>query len=83
VLINGGEIAYSDVERSVKAGREVIVIAGSGRTADMIAGALAGATDDQRASALAGSGLVRAVRIDDTAALREELTAALGRGDVS
>ena len=78
VLINGGQIAYSDVQRSVDAGREVIAIAGSGRTADMIAAALAGATDDQRAAALAGSGLVRAVPIDDPAGLLEELSAALG-----
>ena len=45
VLINGGQIAYSDVERSVQAGREVLVIDGSGRTADVIAAAVSGVTD--------------------------------------
>jgi hypothetical protein len=40
VLINGGEIAYSDVERSVAAGRSVLAVAGSGRTADHLAAEL-------------------------------------------
>jgi hypothetical protein len=46
VLINGGEIAYADVERSVQARRRVVVVAGSGRTADAIAGALAALLGD-------------------------------------
>jgi hypothetical protein len=37
VLVNGGQIAYDDVARSVQAGRRVVVVAGSGRTADAIA----------------------------------------------
>lgn len=81
VLINGGQIAYSDVERSVQAGRDVVVIAGSGRTADVIADAVAGALGDERASALAQSGLIRSVSGDDPAALAEVLTAALGQSE--
>jgi SLOG in TRPM, prokaryote len=78
VLINGGEIAYSDVEHSVQAGRRVIVIAGSGRTADVIAAALAGTETDERAHSLAESGLVRSVSVDEPAGLADLLAAALG-----
>jgi hypothetical protein len=39
VLANGGQIAYSDVQRSVEMGRPVFVIASSGRTADVFVGA--------------------------------------------
>ena len=31
VLVNGGQIANDDVERSVQVGRRVVVVAGSGR----------------------------------------------------
>lgn len=77
VLVNGGQIAYSDVHRSVEAGRPVIVIAGSGRTADVFVDALAGAPADERAAALVKSGLIRSVPIDEPAVLAELLTAVL------
>ena len=79
VLINGGEIAYSDVERSLHVGRRVVVIAGSGRTADVIAQALAGTGADERSQALTESGLVHSVPADDPAALAELLAEFLGR----
>lgn len=37
LLINGGEIAREDVSQSVKAGRPVVVVGGTGRLADEIA----------------------------------------------
>jgi hypothetical protein len=77
VLINGGQIAYLDVERSVQAGRRVIVVAGSGRTADALAGALTGIQDDQRAQALAASGLVGSVPMDEAASFADQLAATL------
>jgi hypothetical protein len=77
VLANGGQIAYSDVQRSVETGRPVIVIAGSGRTADVFVDALAGAPADDRAAALVKSGLIRSVPIDKSGALAEMLAAAL------
>jgi hypothetical protein len=83
VLGNGGEIAYSDVRRSVHAGRPVLVLAGSGRTADELAAALLGESADERALALADSGLVRAVPAEDPSALAEQVTAALGRSGTS
>jgi hypothetical protein len=79
VLVNGGQIAYSDVEHSVEAGRPVLVISDSGGTADGFAAALAGASADRRAAALVESGLIRSAPMDDPAALAELLTAALGR----
>ena len=61
VLVNGGEIAFADVANSVEAGRPVLVIAGSGRTADQFAAALRGDPADQRAEDLSTSGLVSSV----------------------
>jgi SLOG in TRPM, prokaryote len=77
VVVNGGEIAYSDVERSLNAGRLVLTVAGSGRTADQLAAAAQGAPADERAVALVKSGLVQAVPADDPAGLASALTSAL------
>jgi hypothetical protein len=78
VLINGGQIAYDDVARSVQAGRRVVVVAGSGRTADAIAGALKDAESDERAYALTRSGLISSAPVDQPAALADMLGAILG-----
>ncbi len=63
VLVNGGETSWKDVSQSVEAGRPVLAISGSGRAADMLAGALRGEVADGRAKNLAVSGLVQAVDI--------------------
>ena len=78
VLVNGGEIAYTDVERSLQAGRFVVVVAGSGRTADTLAGALAGDQTNKRAQALVASGLIRSVPVDEPSALAGLLMETLG-----
>jgi len=71
VLVNGGEIALDDVNRSVEAGRPVLVLDGSGRVADELAAALgdradgAAGKDQQRVKDLAASGLVEAVALAD------------------
>jgi SLOG in TRPM, prokaryote len=78
VLVNGGQIAYTDVKGSVEAGRGVVVVAGSGRTADAFVSALAGAPADERAATLVKSGLIRSVPMDEPAVLAELLTATLG-----
>lgn len=78
VLVNGGEIAYGDVEQSVKAGRCVLVVSGSGGTADVFARALTGAPVDKRAVALIESGLVRSAPMDDPETIAELLTVAVG-----
>jgi hypothetical protein len=58
LLVEGGDIALADVEASVAARRRVVVVAGSGRTADALAGGYA----DPRLDALRTSGLVEPVR---------------------
>jgi hypothetical protein len=65
VLLNGGEVTFKDAFQSIIAGRLVIVIAGSGRTADKIADALDGKGTDQRAIELADSGLVRDINLEE------------------
>ena len=61
VLVNGGEISWNDVAQSVAAGRRVLAVAGTGRTADALAAAAAGGPADQRAAALVRTGLVEVV----------------------
>jgi hypothetical protein len=73
VVANGGQVAWRDVRHSVEAGRPVIVLAGSGRTADVLAAAVRGEESDRRAGELVDSGLVRAVDVTD----RNELSRAL------
>lgn len=65
VLINGGKIAFLDVTYSVKAHRPVIVIAGSGRTADTLAAMLRGEANPESGDRLTTSGLLQAVNLDD------------------
>jgi hypothetical protein len=69
VLVNGGEISYTDVACSLRAGRPVLAVAGSGRAADQLASAARGGPADDRAVRLAASGLVEVVDADDLAAL--------------
>jgi hypothetical protein len=65
VLVNGGKIAFEDVSQSIKAGRPVVVIAGSGRTADTLAAALRGEVTDRWASVLVASGLLQAIDLTE------------------
>lgn len=71
VLINGGEITFADALNSVTAGRLVMAIAGSGRTADKLASALEGCITDERATKLAASGKLQTINLD---AQQQELT---------
>jgi hypothetical protein len=64
LLVNGGEVAWQDARESVKADRAVVVVAGSGRTADALAAALEGRLTDKRAEKLVASGLVQAIDLD-------------------
>ena len=78
VVVNGGEITYADIGRSLDAGRPVLAVAGSGRTADQMAAALQGDPADERAVALARPELVAAVPAGDPSGLARTLAAALG-----
>jgi hypothetical protein len=81
LVINGGTLTYDDIARSLERHRPVIVLAGTGRTADAIAVAVGGDGDgeDLRARQIAGSALTRVVDIDDGSALAEMLASILGR----
>jgi len=65
LLINGGKIAWIDVTNSVKAKRPVIVIAGSGRTADTLAAMLRGKPVDDSAPKFTQTGLLHAVDLEE------------------
>ena len=84
LLLNGGDIAYTDVRHSLAAGRPVVVVAGSGRTADAIAAAADGSSGEPRATRIAASPLVRVVPLDSprtvSAALSEVLAGTTSAG---
>ncbi|SDZ19442.1 hypothetical protein SAMN05660209_04989 [Geodermatophilus africanus] len=79
LVVNGGEITYADVERSLAGGRPVLVLAGTGRTADAVAAAAAGKTADPRAVRLAASPLTRIIDVGDPELLARTLQAVLTR----
>jgi hypothetical protein len=65
VLIDGGEVSWTDAQASLAAGRPVIVVAGTGRVADELASAGQGSADDRRAAALIASGQLIVVDFAD------------------
>jgi hypothetical protein len=65
LLVNGGEISLRDAERSVESGRPVVVLAGSGRTADALAAAAAGRSPDEASQRIAATGLIHPVDLRD------------------
>jgi hypothetical protein len=79
VLVNGGEISLEDVRFSLEAGRPVLVLAGTGRSADRIAAAVSdpAGCGDPRIAALALSPLVRVADVTDRAAAAARLREAL------
>jgi SLOG in TRPM, prokaryote len=77
VVVNGGEITYADAAGSIHRGRPVVVLAGTGRTADAIADARSGRPADRRADAIAASPLTHVVAVDDVVRLRATVDALL------
>ncbi len=74
VLLNGGEITFQDALCNVIAGRLVLVVAGTGRTADKLASALHGEpTNDERCKQLVESGLLQDINIQDDFSLLAQL----------
>lgn len=65
ILANGGEITWTDAQQNIAADRPVIVIEGSGRTADILAQALHGDILDERAEPLVDSKLLRSIEMAD------------------
>jgi SLOG in TRPM, prokaryote len=78
VLANGGDVAWADVEQSVADGRPVVALAGTGRAADQLAAAVRGERRDERAQALAASGLIHAVDAPDHDELKRLVDDLLG-----
>jgi hypothetical protein len=77
VLVNGGPVSWRDVAESVRVGRPVLVIAGSGGTADALAAAARGG-GPERAAALVASGLVATADAADPDAVDGRVRALLG-----
>jgi hypothetical protein len=83
LLVNGGDIAFDDADRSLSRGRPVVVLAGTGRTADLIADAAARQSTHPRAQYIARSDLTIFVPVGDPSAIRTVLARALEHGSRS
>ena len=67
ILINGGEVTWKDAQSNVAVERTVVVIDGSGRTADILADAIAGDdVTDQRAQPLVDSGFLACLDLNQS-----------------
>ncbi len=65
LLVNGGDVSWKDAAQSVASERPIVVVAGSGRTADAVVAHLFGVASDDRARSLASSGLLVATESAD------------------
>lgn len=78
VLVGGGAISWEDVENSVAVGRPVIIVDGSGGTADALARGLKSAEPVDRITRLASKGRFQIVNVSDgPSALRAAIKTAL------
>jgi hypothetical protein len=80
VLVNGGEITLSDASYSLDEDRPVLVLAGTGRTADRIAAAYHGDRNDVRAARIAASPRVHVASAADPRDVKAKLEALLSDG---
>ncbi|MBE9228742.1 hypothetical protein IQ264_25355 [Phormidium sp. LEGE 05292] len=65
VLINGGAITLIDASHSIRVNRPLIVVAGSGRTADRIVAALQGEATDEQVKQVAQFDKLTAVELEN------------------
>lgn len=77
VVVNGGEITFDDALTSLRRRRPVVVLAGTGRTADEIAEARSGRAADPRAVRIAAARLTHVLPVGDVAAVADVLEACL------
>ncbi|BAU14422.1 hypothetical protein LEP3755_49690 [Leptolyngbya sp. NIES-3755] len=70
VLVNGGDITWRDALKNVEQLRPLLVIDGSGRTANILAAGLRGEPTDDRAIPLIESGLVQSIELTNLVELR-------------
>jgi hypothetical protein len=80
LVVNGGQITFVDAATSIARGRQLIVLDGTGRTADAIALARTDPGEDPQASAIAAAELTTIVAFDDAEAIRSALEEALVPG---
>jgi hypothetical protein len=78
LLVDGGEISYDDADRSLSAGRPLLVVEGTGRTADVIAAAARGVGGGARAREIAASPLTQVVTLVRPGAVLDAVAVALG-----
>ena len=78
LVLNGGDLTFADAEHSLAAERPVLVVSGSGRTADAIAAVGSGGAADERATRIAGSSRTQVVSLDDPVGTLETLRLSLG-----
>ena len=76
LVVNGGEISWTDLSESIAQGRAIVAVAGSGGTADAVVSHMDGMQKDSRADPLESSGLLVAT---DPAASRTSVRSALER----
>jgi SLOG in TRPM, prokaryote len=83
LVSNGGDVTYDDIEHSLEDGRPIIVLAGTGRTADAIASATVGDghASDRRAARIAQSGGTTIVSAADTQMLISAIGSVLRPGE--
>jgi hypothetical protein len=77
LVINGGRITFTDIGHSLDAGRPIVVVAGSGRTADAVAAAAEGSATEPLATQAATSALTTVVELDDPVAVTAALESVL------
>jgi hypothetical protein len=77
VLLNGGAIAWKEIEESVRRGQRVVAVGGTGRAADELALASGGADHNRRATDAFDTGLVEVVDASEPERLQRVLTSAL------
>lgn len=78
LLMNGGEVSFEDAARSLESSRPLLVLAGTGRTADAIAEAARSEGGDARARAIAASPLTHVVPLAHPKAVVHAAADALG-----
>lgn len=77
LMVNGGAIALNDAQTSLDAGRPLIVLAGSGRSADEIVGARAGEDAGAQVKLIASSPLTVIADSENPLGLVEQISRAL------
>lgn len=64
IVVNGGEITLRDISFSISERRPILVLSGTGRTADRVAAGLEDENCDSEIQALVSSGLISALNVD-------------------